>query len=330
VTVVSQKLRVVFLGSPEFAVPTLEAVAARHDVVLAVAQPDKPAGRGMKVASPAVKLAAERLGIAVAQPKSARTPDFAESLRALAPDVAVVVAYGKILPQAVLDIPKHGCLNVHGSILPRYRGAAPIQWAVIRGERETGITIMQLDAGMDTGPMLMVRTLPIGDEDTSGTLAPRLSALGAELMIEALERLQAGQLTATPQDDAQATMAPMLEKTTGRVDWTQPARAVSCLVRGVDPWPGAYTELAGAPGAPADVLKLWTPSIVEGRGAPGTVLGADRSGLVVACGEGAVAIGELQLPGKKRLPAAALLSGRAIPAGTVLGVAAAAAAPAAP
>jgi methionyl-tRNA formyltransferase len=316
------KLRVVFLGSPEFAVPTLEAVAARHDVVLAVAQPDKPAGRGMKVAAPAVKLAAERLGIAVAQPKSARAPEFAEALRALAPDVAVVVAYGKILPQAVLDVPRHGCLNVHGSILPRYRGAAPIQWAVIRGERETGITIMQLDAGMDTGPMLLVRKLPISDEDTSGTLAPQLSTLGAELMLEALAKLQAGPLAATPQDNAQATMAPMLEKTTGRVDWTRSAREVSCLVRGVDPWPGAFTELAGG-----DVLKLWTPRIVEGRGVPGAVLGAEKAGLVVACGEGALALGELQLPGKKRMPATALLAGRPIPAGTVLGAAVAPATP---
>jgi methionyl-tRNA formyltransferase len=318
------KLRVVFLGSPEFAVPTLEAVAARHDVVLAVAQPDKPAGRGMKVAAPAVKLAAEKLGIAVAQPKSARTPELAESLRALAPDVAVVVAYGKILPQAVLDIPKHGCLNVHGSILPRYRGAAPIQWAVIRGERETGITIMQLDAGMDTGPMIAVRKIPIGDDDTSGTLAPKLAALGAEMMIDTLARLAAeGALAATPQDSAAATMAPMLEKTTGRIDWTKSAREVSCLVRGVDPWPGAYTEVG------ADVLKVWAPRVVEGHGAPGVVLGAARTGLVVACGEGAVALGELQLPGKKRMPAAALLAGRPIPAGTVLGVAPASA-PAAP
>jgi len=311
------KLRVVFLGSPEFAVPTLAAVAARHEVILAVAQPDKPAGRGMKVHAPAIKLAAEKLGIPVAQPKSARTEELAAQLRALAPDVAVVVAYGKILPQAVLDIPRHGCLNVHGSLLPRYRGAAPIQWAVIRGERETGITIMQLDAGMDTGPMLLGRALPIGDDDTSGTLAPRLATMGAELMIDALERLQAHTLQATPQDSAAATMAPMLEKTTGHVDWTRPAREVSCLIRGVDPWPGAFTELAGEAGS--DVLKLWTPRVVEGRGVPGTVLGAEKAGLVVACGEGAVTIGELQLPGKKRLPAAALLAGRAIPTGSKLG-----------
>jgi methionyl-tRNA formyltransferase len=306
-------VRIVFFGSPEFAVPTLEAVAARHQVVLAIAQPDKPAGRGMKLAAPAVKLVAERLGIPVAQPRSARTEEFAAQLRAVAPDVAVVVAYGKILPQAVLDIPRHGCLNVHGSLLPRYRGAAPIQWAVIRGEHETGITIMQLDAGMDTGPMLLTRVLPIGDDDTAGTLAPRLATMGAELMIEALEKLERGELTATPQEHAAATMAPMLEKSTGQVDWTRPAREVSCLIRGVDPWPGAYTQLG------EDVLKLWTPKVVEGRGAPGTVLGADKTGLVVGCGDGALAIGELQLPGKKRLPAPALLAGRPIPAGTKLG-----------
>jgi methionyl-tRNA formyltransferase len=311
------KLRIVFMGSPEFAVPTLRAVAARHEIVLAVAQPDKPAGRGMKVNAPAVKQAAEELGIPVAQPKSARTPEFAESLRALAPDVAVVVAYGKILPQAVLDIPKHGCLNVHGSLLPKYRGAAPVQWAVIRGERETGITIMQLDAGMDTGPMLTRRAIPIADDDTSGTLAPRLALLGAEMMIEALDKLQAGELPPTPQDDSAATMAPMLDKTTGKIDWTKSAREVSCLVRGVDPWPGAYTVVPAAAGE--DVLKAWKPVIVEGRGVPGTVLGADRTGLVVACGEGAIALAELQLPGKKRLPAAALLAGRPIPHGTKLG-----------
>jgi methionyl-tRNA formyltransferase len=308
-----EKLRIVFMGSPEFAVPTLRAVAARHQIVLAVAQPDKPSGRGMKVSAPAVKVTAEELGIPVAQPKSARTAEFAESLRALAPDVAVVVAYGKILPQAVLDIPKHGCLNVHGSLLPRYRGAAPVQWAVIRGERETGITIMQLDAGMDTGPMLTKRSIPIADDDTAGTLAPRLAELGAEMMIDALVKLQAGDLPPTPQDDTAATMAPMLDKTTGKIDWTRTAREVSCLVRGVDPWPGGYTTVG------ADVLKVWKPVVVEGRGAPGTVLGADRTGLVVACGEGAVALGELQLPGKKRLPAQALLAGRPIPPGTRLG-----------
>jgi methionyl-tRNA formyltransferase len=315
------RLRLVFMGSPEFAVPTLRAVHARHDVLLAVCQPDKPAGRGQRVFAPAVKTAAEALGIPVAQPARVRgNDDFLAQLRALAPDVAVVVAYGKILPQAVLDVPRHGCLNVHGSLLPKYRGAAPVQWAVIRGERETGITIMQLDAGMDTGPMLLARAIPIADDDTAGTLAPRLAELGAELMIDTLARLAAGDPPRPqPQDDAAATLAPMLDKTTGHVDWTRPARAVSCLIRGVDPWPGATTELPAAAPAAREILKLWSPRLAEGRGAPGTVLGLDRAGLVVACGEGALAIGELQLPGRKRLPAQALVAGRPIPPGTKLG-----------
>jgi methionyl-tRNA formyltransferase len=305
---------VAFLGSPEFAVPSLQAVAAEHDVVLAVAQPDKPAGRGMKLTPPAVKTAAEALGIPVLQPKSARSGELEAALKEARVDVGVVVAYGKILPQAVLDAPRLGCLNVHGSLLPKYRGAAPIQWAIIRGERETGITIMQLDAGMDTGPMLVEQALPISDEDTTGTLAPKLAALGAELMRGVLARIVAGDPPPPrPQDDAQATMAPMLDKTTGVIDWTRPAREISCLIRGVDPWPGAQTTLAG------EVLKVWAPRLVEGRGEPGTVLAHDRGGLVVACGEGAISLGELQLPARKRMTAEAMRAGKALAPGTRLG-----------
>jgi methionyl-tRNA formyltransferase len=298
------------MGSPEFALPTLRAVMARHEIVCAVCQPDKPAGRGMQLTRPPVAEAAAAAGIPVLQPKSARTGELQTALADLKPDVAVVVAYGKILPQAVLDTPRLGCLNVHGSLLPRYRGAAPIQWAVIRGETETGITIMQLDAGMDTGPMLAKKAEPIRDDDTAGTLAARLAEVGATLMIEALDRLT--QLTPEKQDDALATMAPMLEKETGKIDWSQPARAVSCLVRGVDPWPGAYATLG------AEILKIWGARVVAGKGAPGEVLGVDRDGLTVACGEGAVALAELQLPGKKRLGAQVFASGRKVPAGTIL------------
>jgi methionyl-tRNA formyltransferase len=307
------KLRTVFMGSPEFAVPTLRAVLDATDVVAVVTQPDKPAGRGQKVLAPAVKVLAEERGIRVLQPKSARTGELETELRALAPDVAVVVAYGKILPQAVLDVPRLGCLNVHGSLLPKYRGAAPIQWALINGEAETGITIMKLDAGMDTGPMLMWRTLKISDEDTSGSLAVRLAGIGAELMVVALERLQAGKLPEIPQDASKASMAPMLEKDTGKIDWAKPARAVRDLVRGVDPWPGAFTTLGG------EVVKVWGARVIEGSGTAGQVLGADRDGLIVACGDGAVALGELQLAGKKRLPAQAFLAGKPVAPGTVLG-----------
>lgn len=307
------KLRVVFMGSPEFAVPTLRAVMGAEEVVGVVTQPDKPAGRGQKVVAPAVKVVAEEAGIPVLQPKSARTPEFLEAFRALAPDVAVVVAYGKILPQAVLDVPRNGCLNVHGSLLPRYRGAAPIQWSLIRGEAEAGVTIMRLDAGMDTGPMLLWHKLRVADDETAGTLAPKLAVLGAELMLVALERLKAGALREQPQDEAQATYAPMLKKEDGRLDWSRPAADVRNLVRGVDPWPGAVTTLDGEP------LKLWGARLAEGSGAPGQVLGVDREGLIVACGQGAVAFAEAQLPGRKRLPVQALTAGRPIPAGTLLG-----------
>jgi methionyl-tRNA formyltransferase len=308
-------LRVAFMGSPEFAVPTLQAVMLAHDVVCAVTQPDKPAGRGQKLLAPAVKTVAAEAGIPVLQPRSARAPELAEELRRFAPDVAVVVAYGKILPPAILALPRHGCLNVHGSLLPRYRGAAPIQWAIINGEADTGITIMRLDAGMDTGPMLLSRKMPIQEGETAGELAPRMAAAGAELMRIALERLEAGALVETPQDDAHATVAPMLTREHGRIDWSRPAVEIVNRVRGVDPWPGAWTTLGG------EQLKLWRAAPAEGSGPPGQVLALDAGGLIVACGSGAVAIRELQLPGKRRLGARELAQGRPIPAGTRLGFA---------
>jgi len=309
----TSKLRVVFMGSPEFAVPCLEALLATEEVVAVVTQPDKPSGRGLGLTPPAVKVRAQAAGVPVMQPPSVRKPPFLDELRALAPDICVVVAYGKILPPEVLAAPRHGCLNVHASLLPRYRGAAPIQWAIIRGEPETGVTLMQMDAGMDTGDMLLKRALPIDDWITAGQLHARLAPLGAEALVEGLARLKAGTLVPQKQDDAQATMAPMLTKETGRVDFAAGARAVRDLVRGCDPWPTAYTTLDGEP------LKLFRAKRVSGRGTPGVVLGADRDGLLVGCGDDAVAFGELQLPGKKRLPTQALLAGRPIPAGTQLG-----------
>ena len=306
-------LRLVFMGSPEFAVPTLRVLLDAHEVAAVVCQPDKPAGRGQKLVAPPTKELALHRGVPVLQPPRARDPAFLEELRRLAPDVAVVVAYGKILPQAVLDAPRLGCLNVHASLLPRYRGAAPIQWAIIRGETETGVTIMQLDAGMDTGPMLLTQKVAIAEDDTAGTLSGKLSAIGAELMLLTLVRLQAGALAATPQDHSLATMAPMLGVDAGVVDWNLPARDVRNLVRGVDPWPVARTVLRGEP------LKLWGARLAAGAGAPGEVLAADREGLVVACGDGAIAIAELQLPGRKRLPVPAFVAGKPIAVGSRLG-----------
>jgi methionyl-tRNA formyltransferase len=306
------KLGVVFMGSPEFAVPCLDAVLATERVLAVVTQPDKPAGRGLGVQASAVKRRALEAGVPVMQPQSVRKPPFLDELRALAPDLAVVVAYGKILPPEILATPKFGCWNVHASLLPKYRGAAPIQWAIIRGERETGVTLMQMDAGMDTGAMLLTRALPIDEQVTAGELHARLAPVGAEALAEGLERLKQGPLAAEPQDSSLATMAPMLEKETGRVDFAAGARAVRDLVRGCDPWPTAYTLLDGQP------LKLFRAKVVSGAGAPGVVLGADRDGLIVGCGADAVAIAELQLPGKKRLAAGALLAGRPIPTGTRL------------
>jgi methionyl-tRNA formyltransferase len=306
-------MRIVFMGSPEFAVPALRALLGRHEVVLVVSQPDKPAGRGRKLTAPPVKVVADEAGIAVIQPRSARSAEFCEQLRAAQPDVCVVVAYGKILPAPVLSVARHGCLNIHASLLPRYRGAAPIQWAVINGEAETGITIMRLDEGMDTGPMLLSRAVPILDDDTAGTLHDRLAPLGAELLVEALAGLEAGTLAQMPQDHGAATYAPMLKKADGVVDWNKPARAVRDHIRGMDPWPGAVTGYRGSS------LRLFAVRLSAGSGAPGAVLAADDRGVRVACGEGAISVGELQVAGKRRLPAASFLAGNPIGPGDRLG-----------
>jgi methionyl-tRNA formyltransferase len=305
-------MRTVFFGSPEFAVPSLRALLGASEVVAVVTQPDKPAGRGQVPAPPPVKRVALEAGLPVLQPRSAKADELRVELAGLRPDLAVVAAYGKILPQALLDVPRLGCVNVHASILPRYRGAAPVQWAVIRGETETGVSLMRMEAGLDTGPVYQVRRVAIAAEDTGGSLLARLAEIGAAVLVEALPELEAGRLGLTPQDDGLATWAPMLKKETGRIDWAQPARAVRDLVRGVDPWPGAAFVLGGDP------VKTWGARLAEGSGAPGTILGVDRDGLTVACATGAVTLAELQAPGKKRMHAVAFASGRPLRAGTVL------------
>jgi len=306
-------MRIVFMGSPEFALPSFEACIARHQVVLAVAQPDKPAGRGKELTRPPVALAADAAGIEVYQPRSARPPEVAERLRATGAELAVVVAYGKILPKAVLEAFPRGCVNVHGSLLPAYRGAAPVQWAVIHGERETGVTIMKLDEGMDTGPMLLERRLAIGEDETAGQLATRLAAVGAEALVEGLAAIEAGTAVEEAQDSTRASYAPMLEKTHGQVDWAKSAEQIRNLVRGVDPWPGATTTLGGEP------LKLFGAARADGQGEPGAVLSIAADGAVIATGDGAVRIAELQAPGKRRMSAAELARGRKLAPGTRLG-----------
>jgi methionyl-tRNA formyltransferase len=310
--------RAVFFGSPAFAVPFLDAVARATRLVAVVSQPDRPAGRGRELAAPAVKVAAGALGVQVLQPARVRTAEFEAELRALDADVFVVVAYGRILPQALLDLPRRGCWNVHGSLLPKLRGAAPIQWSIIRGERVTGVAVMRMEAGLDTGPVAAVREVPIGDDDTTGTLGEKLAAAGAPLLSETLPSILDGSVRVTPQDDAAATLAPPLVKDDGRLRFDVAAAAVSARARGCDPWPGATVLLDG------EVMRVFRPSVGAvpagaRRPEPGGVVGLGPAGLLVACaGDTAVAFAELQLPGRKRLPASAVLAGRPIPEGTSL------------
>jgi methionyl-tRNA formyltransferase len=314
-------VRVVFMGSPEFAVPCLRALHERCEVALVVSQPDKPAGRGGQLTAPAVKLAAQALGRPVIQPRSARTGELRDALVASGAELAVVVAYGKILPRPVLDALPRGCINVHASLLPRYRGAAPVQWAVIGGETETGVSIMQLDEGMDTGPVLLERRIAIAPGETAGELLERLGPIGAAALLDALAAIAAGTAQPIAQDHARATYAPMLSKADGAIDFAQPAAVVAARIRGVDPWPGAQAVLRGQPIKlfRAVAAQVATTSAGAPEGAPsGTVLAIDGAGARVACGDGVVLIAELQLPGRKRLAASQVASGRAIAVGDVL------------
>src|SRR5512146_2610336 len=266
------------MGTPAFSVPSLSAVAKSETVTLVVTNPDRPSGRGQALSMPPVKGEAQRLGVPVFQPEKAKHPDSVARIAAEKPDLIVVVAYGQILPKSILDIPSRGCWNVHASLLPKYRGAAPINWAVARGERVTGVTIMKMDVGMDTGPMLLAREMPISGDDTAGTLFDRLSLLGAETLSEALGRLREGTISETPQDDRLASYAPMLKKEHGRIDWSRPAEEVRNLVRGMTPWPTAFTSHSGKS------LKILSATLCEGRGEPGEILEVGRDGIVVACG----------------------------------------------
>ncbi|MDD9932931.1 MAG: methionyl-tRNA formyltransferase [Myxococcales bacterium] len=290
----------VFFGTPDFAVPCLAALCEIADVRLVVTQPDRRSGRGMKLKPPPVKVLAESRGIEVIQPKRVRRPELAERIRATGAEVAVVVAYGRILPPALLGAPARGCVNVHASLLPRLRGAAPIQWSIIRGDDTTGVCLMEMDEGMDTGAVISCRKTAIGPEETAGALSERLSILGAELLRGDLLRYLAGELPARAQDHEAATMAPMLEKAHGRIDWRASAQSIHDLVRGTSPWPGAHSTLDGKR------VKIHRTRVLEadaGGAPPGTVLRADRHAIEVVCGAGVLVIEELQLEGKKRMTA---------------------------
>jgi methionyl-tRNA formyltransferase len=307
-------LRIIFMGTPEFACPTLHRLIDRGENVIAVVtQPDRPKGRGQRAEPPPVKTVAERHGIPVFQPVKVRTPDAVDHIREMAPDLVVVVAFGQILPQRLLDIPRFGCINVHASLLPRYRGAAPLNWVLINGETETGVTTMQMDAGLDTGDMLLVKRTPIDPDEDARSLHDRMSLIGAEALTETLDLLIAGKLVPVKQNDAETCYAPLLKKELGEIDWRRSPREVKNLVRGVTPWPGAFTWLNGL------FLKVFKVRTAAGDGTPGTVLTAGKEGIEVACADGSVIIEELQLEGKKRLPVRNFLAGYALQPGLRLG-----------
>lgn len=298
------KLRVVFAGTPEFSVPCLEACRASGAEVVAVyTQPDRPAGRGRKLTPSPVKQAAMVAGIPVEQPESLKSDETRATLASYAPDLMVVVAYGLILPRKVLAIPRLGCWNVHASLLPRWRGAAPIQRAILAGDTESGVDLMQMEAGLDTGPVLLERRTPISREDTGGALHDRLSALGADVLAEGLARVMAGEtLAPQPQPEEGVTYAHKLDKAEARLDFTRPAIELERQVRAFDPWPVAEGEMGG------ETLRIWAARAIEGVGAPGTVLGMSRDGIDIACGEGALRVTALQRSGGKRITAADYLN----------------------
>ena len=306
-------MRIVFMGTPDFAVPSLQAlIDAGHDVCAVYTQPDKPQGRKQILTAPPVKTLALEHDIPVFQPNTLKNEDEQARLRELAPEVIIVVAYGKLLPKAVLDIPPHGCINVHGSLLPRWRGAAPIQWAVIAGDEKAGVTTMQMAEGLDTGEMLLTYETKVGEKETAGELFDRLAQSGAELLTQTLVKLD--EITPRPQDDAQSCYAHMLDKQMAVIDWSKSAHEIDCLIRGLNPWPIALTTLSG------ERLKVFAAEKAAGNGEPGTVLEADpKKGLTVACGEGALKLTEIQLVGGKRMKATDFLRGHVIEVGTKLG-----------
>lgn len=311
-------MRLIFMGTPEAAVPTLEKLLQQgHEVLAVVTQPDKPVGRQQRLTPPPVKVRAEQSGLPVYQPEKIKTNEEVRQIfQTLAPEAVVVVAYGKILPPWLLAIPPRGCINVHFSLLPKYRGAAPVNWAIVRGETETGVTTMLMDEGMDTGPILLQRSCPIGADETAPEVTERLAQMGADVLIETLDGLQHGRLTPIPQDDAQATYAPRLQREDGRIVWTLTAEEIRNRVRGFQPWPGAWTTLRGAR------VILWraeaeaTLSPSEHDLPPGTISDIRKDAFAVVCGGNSrLIVRELQLEGRKRLPAREFLKGARLEVG---------------
>ncbi len=314
-------MRIIFCGTPEFAVPTLEALVREgYEIAGVITQPDRPKGRGLKLTPPPVKVAAEKLGLHVVQPAGLKGEAGRRLLEPLAPEAVVIVGYGQIIPADLLELPRHGWINLHASLLPKYRGAAPVNWAIIRGERITGVTTMRIDAGLDTGPVFLQREEPIRPDDTAITLGERLARIGAELMVETLRGIESGKLAPRPQDHSQATKAPLLKKEDGRIDWRWPAAEIHNRIRGLVPWPGAYTGFRG------QFVHIWqaeeTPAApVRGQASPGTLV-VESGEPYVVCGPAAsewLRLEELQLAGRKRVCGRDFVNGLRVQSGERFG-----------
>lgn len=310
-------MKIVFMGTPDFAVGTLQALveSGKHEIVAVITQPDRPKGRGQKMLMTPVKEYALSQNLPVYQPNKVKTTEFVEELRAMQPEIIVVAAFGQLLNKEILTLPPHGCVNVHASLLPKYRGAAPIHYAIMQGEKESGVTIMQMDIGMDTGAMLSKVIVPIDDEMTMGELHDELKARGAKLLVETLDAIALGTAKAEPQNDAEATYAKLLYRSLEKIDWNKSAQQLHNLVRGFNPSPGAFTQLPNG-----KILKIWKTIIVDSKLAlAGTVTAITKKGFVVACGDGALEVLEVQPESKKRMEAKVFCNGHGVELGTVLG-----------
>ena len=311
-------MRIVFMGTPDFAVGSLKALCecGKHEIVGVITQPDRPKGRGNKMLMTPVKEYALEQGYEVYQPEKVKTPEFVQILRSMQPELIVVAAFGQFLSQEILTMPKCGCINVHASLLPKYRGAAPIQYAIIKGEKESGVTIMQMDIGMDTGAMLDKVVVPIGENTTMGELHDELKEKGAQLLLEVIEKIEAGTAVAEPQNNDEATYATLLDRSMERIDWTKPAQDVHNLIRGFNPAPSTFTTLPNGKN-----LKLWCSRMTDktADAKPGTVVEISKRSFFVACGSGVLEITELQPESKKRMPAQVFINGRGVQLGDVLG-----------
>ena len=307
--------RIIFMGTPDFAVPSLEALILGPDEIVAVVtQPDRPKGRSSQLVAPPIKTLAEKYALDIHQPTGIKSPKFINTLKSYNPDIIVVAAYGRILPESILNLPKHGCINVHGSLLPRHRGAAPIQWAIIKGDAEVGVTLMQMDKGMDTGEILMRAALEPEPEETAGTLFQKIARLGSQTLMDTLDMVSQGGMAMIQQDNSLATTAPLLRKEDGLIDWKKSAKEIDALIRGLDPWPTAFCYLDGKK------LQLFSPEIVHQSSSrqPGTLLRADREGLLIATGASCLLVKEIKAEGKRRMAVTDFLNGWPLEAGCSL------------